>query len=45
MPISDSVIADAYDWILEHESEYGVKDLLRDDVAEAMLIAVSTNGY
>lgn len=45
IPVSDSILADAYEWVLEHESEYGVKDLLRDDAAEAMIIAVSADTY
>lgn len=43
VPISDNVLAIAYDWALEHESEFGVKDLLRDDVAEALVIAISAD--
>ena len=45
VPIGDNVLANAYDWVLEHESEYGVKDLLRDDVAEALVVAISAEGF
>ena len=43
VPISDNILANAYDRALEHESEFGVKGLLRDCVAEALVIAVSAD--
>lgn len=41
VPLTDTVLAEAYEWAIEQGSEYGVKDLLKDDVAEALVLAVT----
>lgn len=40
VPLTDNVLVDAYEWAVEQDC--GVKDLLlREDIAEAMVVAVS----
>lgn len=41
VPLTDTVILDAYEWAVEQECS--VKDLLREDVAEALALAVSSS--
>lgn len=41
VPLTDTVLAEAYEWVVEQESDCGVKDLLREDVAEALVLAVT----
>ncbi|OCB86521.1 hypothetical protein A7U60_g6416 [Sanghuangporus baumii] len=41
VPITDTILADAYEWALEQDPECGVKDLLREENAEAMILAVT----
>ena len=41
VPITDTVLADAYEWALEQGQDCGVKELLREDYAEAMVLAVT----
>lgn len=38
VPITDAVLLAAYDWAIEQD--YGVKDLLQDEIAEALVTAV-----
>jgi exosome complex component RRP4 len=40
VPMTDVVLVEAYDWVVEHNCT--VKDLLREDIAEAMIAAVTT---
>jgi exosome complex component RRP4 len=39
LPITDTIILEAYEWAVEQDSD--VKDLLLEDVADAMIAAVS----
>jgi exosome complex component RRP4 len=39
LPITDTIILEAYEWAVERDSD--VKDLLLEDVADAMIAAVS----
>ena len=39
LPITDTTILEAYEWAVEQDSD--VKDLLLEDVADAMIAAVS----
>lgn len=39
LPITDTIILDAYEWAVEQDSN--VKDLLLEDVADAMIAAVT----
>lgn len=41
VPLTDTVLLDAYEWAVEQECS--VKDLLREDVAEALALAVSSS--
>lgn len=41
VPLTDTVLINAYEWALEQEPESGIKDLLRDDVAEALVLFVA----
>ena len=43
IPITDTILADAYEWSIEQGSEYGTKDLLREESAEAMLLAITAS--
>lgn len=38
LPITDTIILEAYEWAVEQDSD--VKDLLLEDVADAMMAAV-----
>ena len=38
LPITDTIILEAYEWAVEQDSD--VKDLLLEDVADAMMTAV-----
>lgn len=40
VPLTDVVLLDAYEWAVEQECT--VKDLLREDVAEALALAVTS---
>lgn len=40
VPMTDLVLVEAYDWVVEQNCR--VKDLLREDIAEAMIAAVTT---
>ena len=42
VPISDTILANAYEWVLENQDEYTAKDILRDDAAEALVIAATS---
>jgi len=39
LPITDTIVLEAYEWVLEHDSD--VKDLFLEDVADAMVAAVT----
>jgi len=39
LPITDTIVLEAYEWAVEHDSD--VKDLLLEDVADAMIAAVT----
>lgn len=39
-PITDTIVLEAYEWAVEHDSD--VKDLLLEDVADAMIAAVTS---
>ena len=39
LPITDTIILEAYEWAVEQDSD--VKDLLLEDVADAMIAAVT----
>lgn len=39
LPITDAIILEAYEWAVERDSD--VKDLLLEEVADAMIAAVS----
>ena len=39
LPIADTIILEAYEWAVEQDSD--VKDLLLEDVADAMIAAVT----
>lgn len=41
LPITDAVLADAYEWSVEQASECTVQDILREDNAEALVYAVT----
>ncbi|KAL5492490.1 RRP4_1 [Sanghuangporus weigelae] len=41
VPVTDTILADAYEWTLEQDPECGVKDLLREENAEAMILAAT----
>jgi len=41
VPISDSLLVEAYDWVIEQQ--LSVKDLLQGDVAQLMVAALSVN--
>ncbi|KAL5513266.1 RRP4 [Sanghuangporus vaninii] len=41
VPVTDTILADAYEWSLEQDPECGVEDLLREENAEAMVLAVT----
>lgn len=40
VPLTDAVLLDAYEWAVEQECS--IKDLLREDIAEALTLAVTT---
>ena len=40
MPITDVIILEAYEWAVEQDTD--VKDLLLEDVADALIAAVTT---
>lgn len=40
MPITDVIILEAYEWVVEQDAD--VKDLLLEDVADALIAAVTT---
>jgi exosome complex component RRP4 len=39
LPITDTVVLEAYEWVVEQDSN--VRDLLLEDVADAMIAAVT----
>ena len=39
VPLTDSVLLEAYEWAVEQESS-GVKDMLNDEVAESMVASI-----
>ena len=39
LPLTDAVILDAYEWAVEQSVE--VKDILRDDISEALVTAIA----
>ena len=39
LPLTDLILLEAYEWTIEQEVE--VKDILREDVAEALVTAVA----
>ena len=39
MPITDTIVLEAYEWVVEQDSN--VRDLLLEDVADAMIAAVT----
>jgi hypothetical protein len=41
VPITDTIVLEAYEWAVERDSD--VKDLLLEDVADALISAVTTN--
>lgn len=41
VPLTDTILAEAYEWTIEQEAEYNIKDLLREDAAEALVLAVT----
>ena len=41
MPITDAVLANAYEWVIEQEPECEVKELLRGDNAEALILDIT----
>ncbi|KAG8956879.1 exosome non-catalytic core subunit rrp4 [Tulasnella sp. 419] len=41
VPLTDLIMAEAYDWAMEQEG-YGIKDILSDEYAEAMVVAVTS---
>ena len=40
VPMTDVILVEAYEWVVEQNCS--VKDLLREDVAEALIAAVTT---
>jgi exosome complex component RRP4 len=40
VPLSDTILLEAYEWAVD--SEDGVKDLLQQDVADALIASVSS---
>jgi exosome complex component RRP4 len=40
VPITDAILLEAYEWAVEQDSD--VKDLLAEDVADALIGAVTT---
>jgi len=38
-PITDAIVLEAYEWAVEHDLD--VKDLLLEDVADALIAAVT----
>lgn len=41
VPMTDTVLADAYEWAVEQGAECSIRDLLGDDNAEALVMAVT----
>ncbi|EJD07661.1 uncharacterized protein FOMMEDRAFT_137897 [Fomitiporia mediterranea MF3/22] len=41
VPITDAVLADAYEWAIEQDLDCSVKDLLREENSEAMVLAIT----
>ncbi|KAI5121642.1 hypothetical protein M0805_001170 [Coniferiporia weirii] len=41
VPMTDVVLADAYEWAIEQGSECGIQDLLKEENAEALVYAAS----
>jgi hypothetical protein len=41
MPITDTIVLEAYEWALEQVAD--IKDLLLEDVADALIAAITTN--
>jgi exosome complex component RRP4 len=39
LPITDTIVLEAYEWVVEQDSN--VRDLLLEDVADAMIAAVT----
>ncbi len=39
IPLSDKLLIEAYDWAVEQDC--GIKDFLQEDVAEALVVAVT----
>ena len=39
LPLTDTVLLDAYEWAVEQNVE--VKDILRDDMSEALVTAIA----
>jgi exosome complex component RRP4 len=39
LPITDTIVLEAYEWVVEHDSD--VKDLFLEDVTDAMIAAVT----
>jgi exosome complex component RRP4 len=39
MPITDAIVLEAYEWAVEQDTE--IQDLLLEDVADAMIAAVT----
>ncbi|KAI9510019.1 exosome complex exonuclease rrp4 [Russula earlei] len=39
VPITDAIVLDAYEWVIEHDSD--VKELLLEDAADALIAAVT----
>jgi exosome complex component RRP4 len=40
LPITDTIVLEAYEWVVEHDSD--VKDLFLEDVTDAMIAAVTS---
>ena len=40
MPITDAIVLEAYDWAVEQDAD--IKDLLLEDVADTLIVAVTT---
>lgn len=42
VPLSDTLLLEAYEWTLEHEGD--VKDLLQDEVGDALVSTIIARG-